>query len=65
MSRTIRAVIEIDEYDLQSYIEDIGGSYDENCLSEDINGALDDIPFYVSLVGYNVIGDDGEEEYDE
>lgn len=61
MSGTIRAIIEIDEDDLKEYIEGIGGVYYENCLSEDINGALDNLPFSAFLIGYKIIGDEEDE----
>lgn len=61
MSRTIRTVIEIDENDLKEYIEENGGVYDEDCLSEDINGALDSLPFTAFVIGYNIIGDEDDE----
>lgn len=62
MSGTIRAIIEIDEDDLKEYIEENGGNYDELCLSEDINGALDSLPFCAFVIGYDIIR---EEEQDE
>lgn len=61
MSRTIKAVIEIDEDEFQEYVEGEGGGYDENCLWEDLNGALDSLPFCTNVVGYNIYGDDEDE----
>ena len=61
MSRTIRTLIEIDENDLKEYIEENGGVYDEDCLSEDINGALDNLPFSAFLIGYKIIGDEDDD----
>lgn len=61
MSRIIKAVIEIDEDEFQEYVEGEGGGYDENCLWEDLNGALDSLPFCTNVVGYNIYGDDKDE----
>lgn len=61
MSRTIKAVIEIDEDEFKEYVEGEGGEYDEDCLWEDINGALDSLPFCTSVSSYNIHEDDGDE----
>lgn len=61
MSRIIKAVIEIDEDEFQEYVKGEGGGYDENCLWEDLNGALDSLPFCTNVVGYNIYGDDEDE----
>ena len=64
MGRIIKTVIEIDEEDFMEYVENEGGTYDENCLWEDLNGALDSLPFCTNVVGYNIYGeyDDEDEE---
>lgn len=62
MSRTIRAIIEIDEDGLKEYVEENGGEYIEDCLSEDLNGALDSLPFSAWVEGYTIEGDEEEEE---
>lgn len=61
MSRIIKAVIEIDEDEFKEYVEKEGGVYDEDCLWEDINGALDSLPFCTSVLGYNIYRDDEDE----
>ncbi len=55
MSKTIKVVVDIDEEDFKEFIEEIGGEYDENCLYEDLNGALDNLPFCAFVVGYNIV----------
>lgn len=61
MSRIIKAVIEIDEDEFKEYVEEEGGVYDEDCLWEDINGALDSLPFCTSVLSYNIYGSDEDE----
>lgn len=62
MSRIIKAVIEIDEDEFREYVEGEGGVYDENCLWEDINGALDSLPFCTQVITYGIYGEEDEED---
>ena len=43
--------------EIHKFIEENGGEYDENCLYEDLNGALDSLPFCAFVVGYSIIGE--------
>lgn len=55
MSKTIKVAVDIDEEDFKGFIEENGGEYDENCLYEDLNGALDNLPFCAFVVGYIIV----------
>lgn len=55
MSKTIKVVVDIDEEDFREFIEENGGEYDENCLYEDLNGALDNLPFCAFVVRYSIV----------
>jgi hypothetical protein len=61
--RTIKVVFEMNAEDFENFIEEMGGSYDEDCLWEDINGMLDELPVCCTVRGYNV--EEGEYEYDD
>lgn len=61
--RKIKVVFEMDAEDFENYIEEMGGSYDEDCLWEDINGMLDELPVCCTVRGYNI--EEEENEYDD
>ena len=61
MSKKIKVVIEFDADAFEEFVEEMGGSYDEDCLYEDINGMLDELPVCCWTLGYNIIDDECEE----
>lgn len=62
MNKTIKVIVDIDEEDFKEFIEEEGGEYNENCLYEDLNGALDNLPFCAFVVGYKIIGEELDDE---
>lgn len=65
MSKTIKFVCGMDSDSFEKFVEEMGGSYDENCLYDDINGMLDDLPVCCWCLGYNIEDDEEEIEDDD
>jgi len=61
MSKKIKFVCEMDADSFEEFVEEMGGSYDENCLYENINAMLDDLPVCCWCVGYNVEEDEDDD----
>ena len=58
MTKKIKVVIEFDADSFKEYLDEMGGSYDENCLYDDIGGMLDELPVCCWVLGYNIVDDD-------